>query len=329
MPKPRRLWLDWISDRAARAAFWLAFRLPYPRRVAAMGALTRGLGTLLGYRARAEEQLAYIFPEMPTAERRRIARAVLDNVGRVLIENYSTADQLDSAKGFAVGGPGWPACEAARAAGRPILFVSGHYGNYQAARAALNVRGYAMGGLYRLMNNPYFNAHYVASVEGVGGPAFPRDRRGLAGFVKNLREGGQGAMLIDQYFADGVQLDFLGKPAPTALSAAEMALKYEALLVPIYAERRADGLGFDVTVEAPIPPGTPRAMTQALNDSLAARIRARPEQWFWVHRRWKPARQARYFPPYAEETAEEAEEAEALAETPEATAESDGPSPRR
>jgi KDO2-lipid IV(A) lauroyltransferase len=150
-----------------------------------------------------------------------------------------------------------------------------------------------MGGLYRLMNNPYFNDHYVASVEGVGGPAFPRDRRGLAGFVKNLREGGQGAMLIDQYFHRGAQLDFLGQPAPTALSAGEMALKYDALLVPIYAERQPNGLDFQVTVEAPIPPSDPVRMTQALNDSLSARVRANPAQWFWVHRRWKPARQAR------------------------------------
>jgi KDO2-lipid IV(A) lauroyltransferase len=297
MPKPRRLWLDWTVDRFARGLLWTAFRLPYARRVPMMGAVFRRLGSVTGFQARAEEQLAYIHPDMPADTRSRIARGVLDNFGRVLIENYSTGDQLDRARRWEPAGEGLAACEAARDAGRAILFVSGHFGNYQAARAAMNVRGYQMGGLYRLMNNPYANAHYVASVEGVGGRAFPRDRRGLAGFVRVLRDGGQGAILIDQYFADGVQLDFLGKPAPTALSAGEMALKYDALLVPIYAERLKNGLDFAVTVEAPIPHTDARTMTQALNDSLAARIRARPEQWFWVHRRWKPLRQARYFPP--------------------------------
>jgi KDO2-lipid IV(A) lauroyltransferase len=296
MPKPRRLWLDWTVDRFARGLLWMAFRLPYERRVPMMGALSRALGGVTGYRARAEAQLAYIHPDMPADERRRLAKAVLDNVGRVLIENYSTADQLAWAERWDPHGPGLSACETARAEGRAILFVSGHYGNYQAARAAMNVRGYKMGGLYRLMNNPYSNAHYIASVEGVGGQAFPRDRRGLAGFVRVLREGGQGAILIDQYFARGVPLDFLGKPAPTVLSAGEMALKYNALLVPIYAERLENGLDFDVTVEAPIPHSDPVTMTQALNDSLAARVRARPGQWFWVHRRWKPERQARAFP---------------------------------
>jgi KDO2-lipid IV(A) lauroyltransferase len=293
MAEGRTAWLDWTVDRSVRALFWAGRRLPYGPRVAMMGAVVRAIGTVNGYRSRAEEQLAMIFPDMSAAQRRSVARAVLDNFGRTAIENYSPGDQLARATGWQPHGPGFAACEEARAAGKPILFVSGHYGNYQAARAAMNVRGYQMGGLYRLMNNPYSNAHYVASVEGVGGPAYPRDRRGLAGFVKNLRDGGQGAILIDQYVSGGAQLDFLGQPAPTAVSAAEMALKYNTLLVPIYAERQENGLDFDVTVEAPIPHTDAETMTQALNDSLAARVRAHPEQWFWIHRRWKPERQAK------------------------------------
>lgn len=298
MHKPRSLWVDWSVDRFARVLLWVSFRLSYARRVPMMGAVFRALGGVTGYRARAEAQLEYIYPDMPIGERKRITSAVLDNFGRVLIENYSTLDQLASAARWDPHGPGMDACQTACAEGRSILFVSGHYGNYQAARAAMNVRGYQMGGLYRLMNNPYANAKYIASVEGVGGPAFPRDRRGLAQFVRVLRDGGQVALLIDQYFGDGVQLDFLGKPAPTAISAGEMALKYNALLVPIYAERLENGLDFDVIVEAPIAHTDARTMTQALNDSLTARVHAHPEQWFWVHRRWKPQRQARDFPPH-------------------------------
>jgi Kdo2-lipid IVA lauroyltransferase/acyltransferase len=296
MPKPRRVWLDWTVDRALRGLLWTALRLPYAQRVALMGRILRAMGGVSGYRKRADDQLGWIFPDLDVAARRKITAGVLDNFGRVTIENYSTADQLAWAKRWEPHGPGLAPCEEARRSGRPILFVSGHFGNYQAARAAMNVRGYAMGGLYRLMNNPFSNSHYIASVEGVGGAAFPRDRRGLAGFVKTLREGGQGAILIDQYVAQGALLDFLGQPAPTALSAAEMALKYDALLVPIYAARQPNGLDFDVEIEAPIPHGDALTMTQALNDSLAARVRAQPAQWLWIHRRWKPHRVKAYFP---------------------------------
>jgi KDO2-lipid IV(A) lauroyltransferase len=59
------------------------------------------------------------------------------------------------------------------------------------------------------------------------------------------------------------------------------------LLVPVYGIRQADGLHFDLLIEAPIPHTDPVTMTQALNDSLATQVRLRPEQWFWVHRRWR------------------------------------------
>ena len=95
------------------------------------------------------------------------------------------------------------------------------------------------------------------------------------------------AMLIDQHFHRGARLRFFGHEALTALSAADLALRYDADLVPMYAIRAPDGISFHIVVESPIPPGTPEAMTQALNDSLEAHVRQNMDQWFWVHRRWK------------------------------------------
>jgi Kdo2-lipid IVA lauroyltransferase/acyltransferase len=93
--------------------------------------------------------------------------------------------------------------------------------------------------------------------------------------------------LIDQSMRHGADLTFFGHRALTALSAAELALKYDALLIPTYAVRQPDGLSFRVIVENPIPPGPPDQMTQGLNNSLEALIRQHPDQWFWIHRRWK------------------------------------------
>jgi KDO2-lipid IV(A) lauroyltransferase len=94
-------------------------------------------------------------------------------------------------------------------------------------------------------------------------------------------------MLIDQHMRHGAPLTFLGHRALTALSAAELALKYDCLLVPVYGVRQADGLHFDLLIEPPIPHTDAATMTQAVNDSLEAQVRAHPGQWLWVHRRWK------------------------------------------
>ena len=132
--------------RRFRGLIWLMHRLPWRARIRTMGWLFANIvGPAAGYSRRAHENLKMIFPDMSAQERKRIVRASLDNVGRTIIENYSPEDQLRDVAVLQPRGPGWPAIEAARRGKRPIIFVSAHFGNWQAARAALNQRGYDIG----------------------------------------------------------------------------------------------------------------------------------------------------------------------------------------
>ena len=94
-------------------------------------------------------------------------------------------------------------------------------------------------------------------------------------------------MLLDVHRGAGLPLPFLGKPAMTATSAAEWARKYDALLVPIFAIRQPDGLSFEIYADEPVSAGNDAEITQSLNDSLSRQVERKPEQWFWIHRRWK------------------------------------------
>jgi KDO2-lipid IV(A) lauroyltransferase len=282
---------DWLVDRAFRAVLWGMFRLPYERRIALAGWLGRKAGAMAGHLDKAKANLTYIYPDMPEAERHKIALGVLDNTARSMIEDYDPPELLKRARSFPISGPGMVALVKAQANAQPTILVTGHYGNYEAGRAAITQAGHSVGVFYRPMNNAYFNAHYEKNLQNLSGPAFPRTRQGMKNLLKHLKAGGFTMFLVDQFMYDGAVLDFLGKPAPTALSAAEMALKFNALLIPFYGRRRADGISFDIIVEAPVPHSTPETMTQAVNDSLAAQIAIAPEQWLWTHRRWKPNRQ--------------------------------------
>lgn len=280
--------VDFLSDRVLRGLIALALRLPYGLRLRLMGWLMRHvLAPLAGYRGRALANLAFVFPQMPAPRRRAIAASLAENVGRSLIENYSTADFLARMAQIAPQGPGLAALEKAQAEGRPVLLVTGHYGNYEAARAALVARGYRIGGLYRPMKNAGFNSHYKRTMEAFGGPVFAQGRKGTGGFVRHLKAGGMLVLLFDQDVRGEPVLDFLGKPARTPVSSAELALRYGADLIPFYATRNADGESFTIEIDAPIPHSTPEAMMQALNDGLARRVTAHPAQWFWYHNRWK------------------------------------------
>jgi Kdo2-lipid IVA lauroyltransferase/acyltransferase len=265
-------------------AMWLS----YPHRVRLVGWVTsRVIGKLAGYQRRARENLGLIFPTMPEPERARIAEASVDNAGRTMAEIFSGAEFIARARAARVTGPGMEAITAARAAGRPVILVSGHFGNFDVPRGYFAAEGVDVGGLYKPLANEAFNAAYVAAISGVNLPVFERGRRGLAAMVTFLKRGGMIGVLFDQRIAQGEPLDFLGEPALTALSAAEMALKYDALMVPVFGIRQPDGLSFELATEAPIAHADARTMMQAASDSLAARVRATPEQYFWIHRRWK------------------------------------------
>ncbi len=278
---------DWLADRALRGLIGTLMRLPYETRVRMMGsALRRAIGPLAGYRKRAEQNLALIYPDMGVIDRRKIAEQCCDNFGRTVIENYSWREFGEKISNIKPQGDGLDVLSDATQAKRPVLFVTGHFGNHEAPRQVLTAMGHTIGGLYRPMQNAYFNDHYAKTMTSWGGPVFAQGRRGTMGFVRHLRGGGMGTLLYD-VSAPGPILPFLGHPAQTSLSAAEIALKIDAVMIPYFGIRQADGLSFEVEVEAPIAHDTPENMLLAMNARLEAQIARNPSQWFWVHRRWK------------------------------------------
>jgi KDO2-lipid IV(A) lauroyltransferase len=283
-----------MSDLGLRALLWLAGRLPLKQRLALVSFIVRRvLAPALRWPARIEANLDYVRPDMPPSERTALIDASLDNLARVFIENYDVPALHRRGAACPLTGPGLDAVEQARAEGRPVLFVTGHYGNPEAARAAMQMRGWSVGGLYRPMANPYFNAHYKENFHAVSGDVFEQGRRGTLGLLKHMRGGGMAVLLFDVYDSAGVPIPFLGQPAPTLTSAADIALRSNALMVPFFGIRHSDGITMTNVLETPIQHGDPKQMMEEATRRLEARIAEDPGQWMWVHRRWKPKRQAR------------------------------------
>ncbi|CUH76705.1 lysophospholipid acyltransferase family protein [Tropicibacter naphthalenivorans] len=287
-------WQDRLVDYVIRALIWSALRLPVKRRLRAVGWLVRRvIGPAVKWDDRVRANLDHVWPGLPEARIREITNQVLDNVGRAFIENYDVPEMLARGARYQVSGPGLAAVEQARRDGTPVLFVSGHYGSAECARCAMVARGYQIGGLIRPMSNPFFNEHYTKNMHDICEPVFEQGRRGTMGLIKHIKSGGMAVLLFDIYDSSGVPIDFLGQPAPTVTSIADIALKTGALVVPFFGVRHPDRYGFDAIFEEPIPHGDPVEMMQEATRRLEARINADPGQWMWIHRRWKPERQAR------------------------------------
>ena len=285
---------QYLVDCIIRGLIVACSVVPFSLRGKLMGQILKLIiAPFIGYKKRVIDNLTYIYPQMVDAEKTRIANAVTVNAGRTFIENYDILTLKQKLKNCDIKGEGLAALEMAQASGKPVLFVTGHFGNFEAPRAALVAKGYQIGGLYRPMSNPYFNYHYAQNMHRLSGPVFEQGRRGTMGLLRHLKTGGMGVLLFDIYDSKGVHIPFLGKPAPTVTSAAEIALKTGAVLIPMFGLRREDGRLFDIILRAPIIHSTALEMTVKMTKQLEEMVKEYPEQWFWIHRRWKPERQLR------------------------------------
>ena len=279
---------DKMGNTFARTLLGGAMLLPYRWRVALVGGVVSTIvAPFAGWRRRIRNNLALVAPDTPPAERERIVRSVANNVGRTLIEIYSGLEFVEYAKAAPLTGPGVEALQTARAAGRPIVLLTAHLGNYDAVRGKLSREGFPMAALYRPMDNAAFHAHYLKAISTIAEPVYPTDGRGITSLVKHLKGGGIIGIVGDVASRKAPMLSFYGKPAHTPLSAAEWALKYDAALIPIFGLRQEDGLNFQIEVAAPIPASTAETMMQHYNDVVEDVVRRHPDQWFWIHRRWK------------------------------------------
>ncbi len=278
-----------LSDAVIRGFLSIMLKLPYETRMNTVGWLAdRVIAPLSGNRRRIRANLDLVMSDLSEAQREEIVHQAAHSMGRMLMETYSGEEFQARAEAAPVTGPGITVIEQASKDGKGALLVTGHFGNYLAVRGSFLSRGIPVGVLYKRMSNPYFNDHYVAAMAGFGEPMFERGRRGMSSMLKHLRGGGFVGIVHDQRINGAPIYDFMGKPARTAESAAELALKYGVDLVPCYGIRQSDG-GFVIETEAPIPHTNAQEMTQLLNNSLEAQVRKHPGQWMWTHNRWRGA----------------------------------------
>jgi Kdo2-lipid IVA lauroyltransferase/acyltransferase len=254
----------------------------------------RGLGTtcawIMRWFAPAQWRIAgnvmRVFPDISRRDRIALGQAMGREMGQTLFEIYHIAQFHQQYHKFHASGPGLAALKLAQAQGRGAIILSGHFGQWEAVRAVIKMHAMECGAVYRPHRNRHYERRMLAGIKAGGQPILPVGAQGTRELVRHLRAGGIMAILLDEYYGQGAMLPFLGQPARTSLAAAQLALKYDLLLIPAYGIRRADGTGFDVVFEAPIAHDHAETMTGAFNDSLSARIRKDPAQWYWLLRRW-------------------------------------------
>lgn len=248
------------------------------------------------HRRVALENLARAFGSRTTAaEREALARDHFIHLGYTFVETCRLRGLSPARLEQAVRVEGLEHIRQARERGRGVVAVTAHFGSWEVlGRAAPFLLGEAIAIVARPLDNPLLET-WVAGIRTAGGNQVIPKQHAFRHVLETLRGGGTVAMLIDQNVAreQGVFVDFFGTPACTTPAASLAALRTGAALVPVVCPRRVPGR-FTVRFGKEIPVTVTgdrlrdiRATTAATTAALEAFIREHPEQWFWVHRRWK------------------------------------------
>lgn len=266
--------------------------LPVDAASAFGGWLLRIIGPRTRGDAIARRNLQRVFPDKGQAELDRIMRGTWENIGRVMGE----WPHLNRLYGSAFSGraeiEGVEHLVRVREAGGPLICITGHFGNWELAGATPSMFGLPLTVIYRPAQNPWVNWLVELSRRRFTGGMLPKGRDAATGALAILRKGGQLGILIDQKLNEGMAVPFFGHDAMTSPVAARLAVRFRCPLIPIRAERTR-GARFKITVYPPmtIPDSGDRdadlrALLLDMNRVLESWVRERPEQWFWVHRRW-------------------------------------------
>jgi len=259
--------------------------LPWRWASALFGKIAEILGSHMGMNRKAVRHIRAALNISDDAAK-HIAKAHWNNLGRVMAEY----PHLDHIIAHHVEFRGAKYLEQARDDNMPGIFFSAHLANWEVVPlATLHHYNIVTHPIYRAPNNPMVDRRLLRyrSANEVLTP-YPKSRQGMVGMVKALKSGEHLGLLVDQKYNEGVDAPFFGMNAKTGTAFIELAQKYDCPLLPIRCIRKKQG-GFIVDIGAPVPVKD-RDVMAVLTDVhhiLEDWIKEYPEQWLWVHRRWK------------------------------------------
>lgn len=243
--------------------------------------------------------LEIAFPDMPVEERKRILKASIESIGRTISEtaNFSpkTAEASRATVKFDFDSPEFSAYKEAKANGRGVIMPTAHIGNWEVLLSGFALQYEPIYFVARELDNPLIEENFAKNRERFGSRQFLKSDS-AKGMLKALKAGESVGVLpdVNVHPKEGVFVPFFGVPACTTSGIARLAMQTSALIFPMFAIWDANESRYIVHNGQPIEPsntGDREAdvlqTTAAYTLEIEKIIRRFPEQWLWIHKRWK------------------------------------------
>ena len=271
--------------------FLFIFRILGLRAASSIGGkIFQIIGPIFRSKKLIQSNIKKVFPEIQNAQLNKITSSMWNNYGRVFAEyvfmkNFRNNQLNDNIKII-----GNDILEEIKKNNQKVIFVSGHFSNFELMAMQIEKAGIKLAAIYRPLNNIFVNKimerirrKYICKTQikkGIGG---------LKELLKLNKDGYSTALMIDQRVSQGIKSNFFNEKAYTTTIPAQLVKKFKIPVVPIFIERYED-IKFKMTVFKPIKfdeNQTIEDITNQLNKILEKMIISEPNFWIWSHNRWK------------------------------------------
>ena len=229
-------------------------------------------------------------PNINSKDLEKITNLMWNSYGRVFAEFMFIKDFRAGKLAKNIEVEGQNILETIRSSKKPVIFVSGHFSNFELMAMHLEKSGIELSAIYRPLNNIFLNVFmerlrtkYICKNQ---------IKKGIGGLKKLLalkKNNISTALMIDQRVSEGILSNFFNEKALTTTIPAQLVKKFDIPIIPIYIER-LNGINFKITINDPIKFPTDSSVasiTDHLNKVLEKMIMKKPESWIWSHNRWK------------------------------------------
>ena len=252
--------------------------------------LSKKIGPFFRSKELISKNILKAFPNISKDDLNHLATNMWGNYGRILAEYVFLKNFRKTTPTINLKVVGQEILDEIRKNKKPVIFISGHFNNFELMAMHIEKSGINLATIYRPLNNPFLNVlmenirkKYICKNQIKKGFAGSRQ---LLSFFKNSYSI---ALMIDQRVSQGIKSKFFNNEAYTTTIPAQLVKKFNCKIVPIYIERIGD-VNFTLTINNSIEYSDEHSIkdiTLDLNQRIEKMILNRPEQWIWSHNRWK------------------------------------------
>ena len=254
------------------------------------GKLFEMIGPIFRSKKLIDTNIKKALPNINSEDLKKTIRLMWNNYGRIFAEYVFIKSFRNGKLNSRISIEGQDILEEIKKLNQQVVFISGHFSNFELMAMHLEKVGIKLTAIYRPLNNIFLNI----IMENIRKKYICKNqiKKGIGGMKKIIhlkRQNYSTALMIDQRVSEGIRSNFFNNPALTTTIPAQLVKKFKIPVVPIFIER-VNNLNFKITVSKPInftDSDSIEKITDDLNKVLETMILHKPEQWIWSHNRWK------------------------------------------